>query len=303
MPKPSTLILLALLLSSVAAASEPCSQWADPVKIGELDAAVMPEASGLAISHISSRLYHVNDGGEAAFHVTSRDGSEHQRVGVTGFTPRDIEDLALGPCDEGTCLYLADIGDNAARRPFVQIAVVADEKDFGDRVAARRVTRARYPDRPHDAEAIAIHPSGDLFLVTKARLGQQAPGRLYRLSAAQIAAGGEQTFEALGTIPVPDLTDHGLVRRRVVTAMDIAPDGQRSVLLTYDSVIELALDLRDGLPGDDEWIEGKTHRAAPIARVIQAEAIVYDEDGRSILYTTESILGSSVPLVRQACLD
>jgi hypothetical protein len=303
MPKLPALMLFALSASSIAAASEPCSSWADPVKIGELDNAVMPEASGLAVSHGASSLYHVNDGGEAAFHVTSRNGGAHRRVGVAGFTPRDIEDIALGPCAEGTCLYLADIGDNTGRRPFVQIAVVEEAKSFGDRVTARRVIRVRYPDRPHDAEAIAIHPSGDLFLVTKARLGQQAPAHVYRLAAAQLAAGGEQTFEALGTIPVPDLTDHGLVRRRVVTAMDIAPDGERFVLLTYDSLIELAFDLREGLPGDAQWIEGRTHRAAPLARVIQAEAIAYDDDGRSVLYSTESILGSSVPLIRQACLD
>jgi hypothetical protein len=301
MPRKTLAALSMLFIGFASAAEVTCTRWSDPVKTGELPIVTLMEASGLAISRLLPRLYHINDGSAPLLHITDLQGSALQSVRVTGFTPLDIEDLGLGPCGSSTCLYLADTGDNAVRRQSVQIALVKEIEAFGEEVAPERIITARYPDGPHDAEAIAIHPSGDLLLATKSRVGQGSPSLLFRLSAAQIAAGGEQMFEALGTIPVPTLTELGLAPRRVVTAMDISPDGSRFVLLTYDMAIEFPLDPRRVVP--DAWVEGKTHRALPIATLLQAEAIAYERDGRSLLYSTESIRGSAAPLMRQSCLD
>jgi len=121
------------------------------------------------------------------------------------------------------------------------------------------------------------------------------------LRAAQLAAGGEQTFEAVGTIPFETLTEIGLPLRRVVTAMDFAPGGERLVLLSYDSAVEIAVDRATVLPAPDAWAEGRTHRVIAIETLRQAEAVAYDTDGRSILYSTESLRGSAAPLTHQAC--
>lgn len=294
-------LIAAFVLTTAADAGSLCANWSEPVAVGALDIAKTPEASGIAVSRTYSRLYHLNDGNEPAFYVTNMNGGAMRKVNVTGFQPIDMEDMALGRCGERDCLYLADTGDNAAWRDSVRIAILEEVERFEDWVVPLRVLNARYPDGPHDAEAIAIHPSGDLFVVTKMRVGREGPARLFRLSAAQLEAGGEQTFDALGEIPVPALTGIGPGRRRTVTAMDIAPGGDRFILLTYDSAIEIALDLNDPLPKPDELVEGRTHRALPIAQLIQAEAIAYGQDGRSIFYTTESVRGSAVPLMRQAC--
>ncbi len=293
--------LSTLYMALATAAEVPCARWSEPAKVGELPVATIMEASGIAISRRAPRLYHINDGNGPFFHVTDLQGGALQTVHVTGFAPLDIEDLGLGPCGSSTCLYLADTGDNAVRRQSVQIAVIRETENFAAEVAPERVITVHYPDGPHDAEAIAMHPSGDLLLATKNRPGQEGPSLLFRLSAAQLAAGGEQTFTALGSIPVSMLSDIGTSRSRVVTAMDISPDGRRFVLLTYSMAIEFAVDLMRSLP--DTWVEGKTHRALPIAGLIQAEAIAYERDGRSILYSTESVRGSAVPLMHQACMD
>ena len=301
--------IAAAVVAGVAVADEDaadslCERWSDPVAVGELDVTVMPEASGIAVSARGDRLYHINDGTRAAFFVTARDGSGARRVRVNGFAPRDVEDLALGPCGERTCLYLADVGDNDARRPSVQIAIVEERADFGAAAAPLRVVEARYPDGPHNSEAIAIHPtSGDLLLVTKAAitLGPRGPARVYRLRAAQLAAGGEQTLEAVGTIPFETLTEIGLPLRRIVTAMDYSPGGERLMLLSYDAAVEIVVDPASGLPNADTWIAGSTHRAFAIEGLRQAEAVAYDTDGRSIFYSTESVRGAAAPLMRQAC--
>jgi hypothetical protein len=292
--------LLALLQSPVAYAAQAlCSRWSDPVKLGQLDVSVIMEASGLAISR--GRLYHVNDGDIPMFFVTDTTGGALQKVRVAGFTPLDLEDMAYGRCGEADCLYLADTGDNAARREHVQIAVIRDTGSFPGEVTPLRVIRSRFPDGPHDVEAIALHPGGDLLLATKQRIGIGGSSLLFRLTAEQLATGGEQAFAFLGEIPIPALASLGVPLRRVVTAMDISPDGGRLMLLTYDVAFEIALDPQRVMP--ETWTENRTHRALLIAPLVQAESVAYDTDGRSILYTTESVRGSAAPLMRQQCVE
>lgn len=280
-----------------------CSRWAVPEVLGQLDTRLLPEASGIGLANGGSQLYHNNDGTEPNFVLTDRSGQNARRITVEGFDASDVEDLAVGPCGDQTCLFLADVGDNGSRRSSVQFALIEEQPGYAASVKPRAVITARYPDGPHNSEAIAVHPSGDLYLVTKAGsgIGRTGPARVYRLSAAQLAAGGAQTFELRGEIPVPALIGRGLPARRVVTAMDIAPDGGRVLLLTYGFLLELAVDLANPLPPADAWSEGSTHRVAPIETLIQAEAIVYDQDGRSVLYSSESVLGSRAPVMRQRC--
>jgi hypothetical protein len=297
----SVAVVLVLQLASASAAESACTLWSEPVKAGELPIATIMEASGMAVASTGDRLYHINDGNAPVFHVTDLQGGALQSVRISNFTPLDIEDLGLGPCGTATCLFVADIGDNAARRQTVQIALARESATFAAELVPERVVTARYPDGPHDAEAIAIHPSGDLLLVTKARTGFGGPAQLFRLRAAQLVAGGEQAFEPLGTIPMPALTNQGMIPLRVVTAMDIAPDGQRFVLLTYDMGFEFAFDPVKPLPAT--FVEGQTHRAFTIAALVQPEAIAYERAGRSVVYSTESVRGSVAPLMRQRCMD
>jgi hypothetical protein len=299
-----TVAILSMLHMSVAAAAQGiCARWSEPAKVGTLDVKTIMEASGIAISRTSQRLYHINDGAMPFFHVTDLQGGATQSVHIAGFTPQDMEGIALGPCGNSICLYIADIGDNAARRESVQIALIREARNFGAEVTPEKIITARYPDGSHNAEALAMHPSGDLFLATKAGIGQQQdPSQVFRLSSAQLAADGDQTFEQVGAIPVSRLSETlGENPRRIVTAMDISADGKRFILLTYDAAIEFAVDLSKGLP--QAWIEGNTHHAFAVAPLIQTEAIAYDRDAMSILYSTESVRGSAAPLVKQICQD
>lgn len=299
------LVVSGLLAPTTLTAAEICTRWSEPQELGRLDVSLLPEASGIGLSVSGDRLYHINDGEEAAFVVTDARGGGARKITVEGFAPADVEDLAVGPCAKRSCLFLADVGDNAMRRQSVRIAIIEEQERYGDKVKPQAVVTARYPDGPRNAEAIAMHPGGDLFVVTKngSGLGRSGPAAVYRLTAAQLTAGGEQVFEARGEIPVPDMAGNGLTPRRVVTAMDISPDGRRTMLLTYDFMVELAVDLARPLPAPDAWEQGRTYRATQLATLLQAESIAYDRDGRSVLYTTESIRGSAAPLVRHACAE
>jgi hypothetical protein len=271
--------------------------------IGQLDVALLPETSGMELSADGNRLYLINDGTRATLYVAELDGTILQAVAVNGFRPRDLEDLALGPCADGTCLYFADIGDNARRRTTVQIARIVEEDVFGDSVQVQHNVIARYPDGPHDAESIAIHPAtGDLLLATKPPLGRGELTQLYRLTAAQLTASDEQVFEHVGEIPA-SVFAAGIGLPNLATAMDISPDGSRLAMLTYATATEFRIDAATALPVLDELTEGDSFQSITTAMLIQAESIAYGADGRSLTYTTESIRGSAAPLARNVCTD
>lgn len=298
-PMPRKFALAALFAPVWAFAQDSlCPSWSDPQMLGTLDIAVLPEASGIEIPSDGSRLYVMNDGATPVFDVMKLDGSAGQRVRVTGFQPLDVEDLALGPCGAEQCLYLGDIGDNARRRDALQIALVAERKDYPAEVATLRIIRARYPGGPQDAEAMAVDESGDLWILTKAPFRQVAPAAIYRLSAADLARDGVLTLEPRGEIPTMGLGS-GASTRRIVTGMDIAPDGRRFAVITYDVAIEFAFAPGDALPAS--WREGESFRIITPAPLIQLESIAYADNGRAIVYTTESVQGSPSPIFRQTC--
>src|SRR6185503_18125740 len=98
---------------------------------------------------------------------------------VPGATAFDWEDIALAACPgrPGDCLFIADTGDNSERRKAPKLFVIPEPSPSS---RARRDTLStepahgvllRYPDGPHDVEALAVSPKGDAFLVTKGRTG------------------------------------------------------------------------------------------------------------------------------------
>lgn len=294
---------------ATSAALGPCLQWHEAVKVGTLDPGLLNEASGIAVSRaFPGRFYHNNDSGDGPnFYVTDERGEPARRVAIAGFEPRDVEDLALGACAGApACLYVGDIGDNATARPLVRFLEIAETADFADTVAPLRIIEARYPDGPHNAEGFAIHPNGDLFLITKAadvRNRQSGPAQIFRLTAAQLAApaGEVQEFALAGAIDLPALIDDAYMNQ-VATALDISDDGKRTLILTYRGLIEWRQDL--SLPIDPAATPepGRDYTFSPLPFLPQAEAVAYLADGDGVLYSSEVVAPlPSAPLIRQVC--
>ena len=200
----------AALLATTAAAAPVCVPTLAPERIGTLDGKLLPEASGLAVSRqFPGRLYHNNDSGDGPFfYLTDMTGGAAQKVAVAGFTPQDVEDVAIGPCGAQSCLYLGDTGDNLSRRKSVAFVLVPEKATFAATEQPLRIIEARYPDGAHDAEAFAIHPNGDLYLITKpfdTRQRKAGIAQIFRLTAAQLADGSGklQTFAAVGEVDLP----------------------------------------------------------------------------------------------------
>lgn len=304
-------VVAALALGALpsAALAGPCIQWRAPEEVGALETTMLREASGLAASRAyPGRLYLNNDSGDGPyFYVREPQRGETARVGVSGFSARDVESIALGPCTgSASCVWLGDIGDNARTRETVTFAAVSESEAFAAEAIPAQTISARYPDGPHDAEAFAFHPNGDLYLITKTMQvasRTSGPAGIYRLPAAALASGdgGVLTFETVGAIDLPALIND-FFPNQVATAMDISADGERVAILTYRNLLEWSEDLSDGIETGSSLQPGSDYTLTPIAPLVQAEALAYLPDDMGVIYTSE-VSGSATeaPLYKQTC--
>lgn len=269
-----------------------CKAWSAPVLAASISSKPIDEASGLEASRAyPGRLYHHNDSGDdLRFFVTDMTGGDLKIVNLKGPKPADIEEMSLGPCGSKTCLYLGDVGDNAGARSEVSFTVLLEKKTYAETEAPLRVVRARYPDGPRNVEAFALHPNGDLFVVTKPvdkQMTNPGPASVYRLSANQLRqTDGVQVFAKLGQLDLPKLLPDLPFPGWIPTGLDISRDGKRAVLLTYMAVVELGFDLAGGVPATlTAGNNVSVFRAPPLA---QQEAITLLPDDSGFLYDSEA---------------
>jgi len=155
----------------------------------------LPEASGLVASRSTpGRLWAHNDSGKPEIFAVDVKGKVTGRVSISGAAVEDWEAMASAPCGNGTCLYIADIGDNEAKRKQVTIYRVPEPAKASGSAQADGVFRASYPDGAHDAEALLAAPDGTLYIVTKGDTGSVA---LYRFPRV-LAAGSTARLERVG---------------------------------------------------------------------------------------------------------
>jgi hypothetical protein len=231
------------------------------------------ELSGLVRSRSQPGLLwsHDDSGAGPVLFGLRADGSVVTRPTVTGAQAVDWEDIAAGPAPAGpAALYIGDIGDNASRRPSVDVYRVAEPRAAAMATAPAARLRLRYPDGAHDAEALLVDPlRGDLVIVTKA-LGA---ARAYRASAS-LPAGSQTTLRRGPAIALS-----------LVTAGDVSADGRIVVLRGYDRLAVWARDGREPLT--------TTLRRAPcfsptsLAGEGQGEAIALDRRGASFVTVAE----------------
>jgi hypothetical protein len=126
------------------------------------------EASGAALS-ASGRLWVIADSGEPVLFAVGHDNAIVARVRVADTIMGDWEDLARGPCPDGSeCLFIGDIGDNLHMYDARAVLRVREPLPTDSVVVAERFP-FRFPDGPSDAEALAALPDGSLLVVTKGR--------------------------------------------------------------------------------------------------------------------------------------
>jgi hypothetical protein len=232
----------------------------------------IPESSGLAAT--GDRLYTVNDGGERLQVFVLDRGCRVRRIIDNPLNPYDVEDLARGA--DGT-LWLADIGDNAGSRSTIALELLTE-------AGGMTLYRYRYPDGPHDAEALLVDGAGRPYIVTKEPLSS----RVYTPAAAP-STGRVTPLRKVATLSFPFTGTSGgpvgAASQVLATGGAVAPDGSRLVLRTYTDAYLWTI------PNGDI---AAALQADPVRRIAlppteQGEAVAFSPDGRSLLTSTEKV--------------
>jgi hypothetical protein len=243
------------------------------------------ESSGVAPSGRAPGVLwtHNDSGDEPRLYTTDSAGRDLGSVRVAGARNVDWEDIASGICP-GTaepCLYVGDIGDNRhARRQIVIYRLVEPPPPLAASDTLREVplgsTRAlRYPDHPHDAEALVVEPSGRISIITKEPFGRPLLFRVPPRTTPQ-RAGEVDTLHLAGFLDIVP----NLARMRLVTGAAVSPDGAILVVRTYSSLHFFRL-RGDSLPAPISPVAGLT---IPVIEP-QGEGVTFTAPDRLVLTT------------------
>jgi hypothetical protein len=249
----------------------------------------LDEISGLAASRGNPNVLWVhNDSGDQprVYAVTSA-GALLGTFQLAGATATDWEDMAIGPAPGGgSYLYLADIGDNAARRASIRIYRVPEPRVTGDQAPVMATLTGVtafdfvYEDGARDAESFFVDPvTNDFYVVTKRELTGNV---LYRAVAPQ--AGQGNTLRKALTFPFTG-----------ATGADISADGLEVLVRRYSNntnPLTLAAQAATYWHREDastSLIELLAQPGLKLPLVIepQGEAIAFAADGSGFYTTTE----------------
>jgi hypothetical protein len=255
------------------------------------------ESSGVAASRrLPGLLWTENDSGNPPFvFATDTSGASRGTFDLRGAQNEDWEDIALGPCGKVTCLYVADTGDNRERRRFVTVYRVPEPSLPAKRprrdvdVGPVQSVSFRYPDGPHDVEAMWIAPNEDVHLVSKGRSG---PVEHYRVPAAAWSSRKLSTAQLVERLPL-------LVRSRSdrVTGAALSPDARIVAIRTYSTVYFF-------LPADDGRLRVPGEALACDVRGlgVQGEGVSWLDARRLALTSEQSLLPAGTIAVAECPL-
>ena len=111
-------------------------------------------------------------------------------------------------------------------------------------------------------------------------------------------------MEHLGELDLPYLLGEYDFLGQQVTGLDISTDGQRAVIITYRTALELLFEPVSGTFFERQQISDENFRDIPIEELRQMEAIAYTVGQNAFIYDTEynEEIGSAA-IYQVACLN
>lgn len=167
--------LAALVLAlPLAAGSASAAEGDEARELFTMDDERITESSGLARSVDHEGIWWTtNDSSDSArIFAVNADGEVEAEL-TFGAEPIDVEAIAVGA---GGTIYVADIGDNLSVRDKITVYAISEPDELYDQQVKYRAYDFVYPDGPHNAEALLVHPeTSRLYIVTK----EAGKGRIY----------------------------------------------------------------------------------------------------------------------------
>lgn len=233
----------------------------------------LEEVSGCAFSRRDpNRVWLHNDSGDGAIvvPVDIKSGAVGRPVTLEGVDVVDLEDIAITTGGE---MILADIGDNAEARKSVQLYRFAEPALNATSVRPTRL-ELRYPDGPHNAEALAVAPDASAaFIFTKEASGVAAVFRV------DLTASAVQVMTQIGQVLI---TGEIPIKANLISAADAV--GETVIVRTFQ--FGYVLDVPSGGKMDDA--ARATPRRFSLPLMVQGEALCVSPDGRTLATASES---------------
>ncbi len=262
------------------------------------------EASGIVRDPRRADLFwvHNDSGNDPNLYAVNLSGRIVGVVPIVGASNRDPEDIAIGPCPGGVCLYLADIGDNLAVHPSVVVNRLplpalpvssATGTIEGAPVEPNASWRLVYEDGRHDAEALAVDVErSELVVISKGRNGEIV---LYAVALADLGdqAAEPDTLRRIGRLRLPIGENTG----QYVTAADLSPDASTLAVRSYTTLYTFAW---KGSAAFDTSVAPSWASLIP-AREIQGEGVSWDVSGESLILVSEGRGANQPSISRIRC--
>ncbi|MCX6130428.1 MAG: hypothetical protein NTX25_15370 [Proteobacteria bacterium] len=232
------------------------------------------EMSGIVSSRLyKDILYHIIDSGnDPVIIVTNLQGQILHKVRYASHNT-DAEALSQGICPwGGSCLYVADTGDNFHLRTSRRIHAVDERSIFSSSLHTAEL-EFHFPKAERlDVEALAVHPiSGDMFLFSK----EVKRSRVFRLaSEAWQKNSGDQQAESVGFFSYDHITDAAW-----------SADGKRLLLINWQGIFERTGQADPEHSLSEAWLPYERKILLPV--LVQQEAVAFLPDQRSIVYSSE----------------
>ena len=245
---------------------------------------VLPEVSGMTpgIRHKGILWIHNGaSGGPVIYGIESTTCKIRAKITLEKVPGRDIEAIASGRDATGEpVLWIGDFGDAKETYPYVRLYQLPEPAELTEQTLPVRTWRFRYPDGPHNAEALIADPRGPrLWVVTK----QLSSGVIYQFPELPAVDLGEVRETPLKLTAVGDSGE-------LITDGAESPDASRFVLRDLVKATIYA-----GLP------PGKPITTIDMPTQPQGRAIAWASGGRALLAagTNDGTLWS-VPLPQEA---
>lgn len=184
------------------------------------------EVSGVAPSLRHADTYWVHEDAGSVLYAVDETGAIRSRFPVRP-SLRDWEDLVVAGCtDGGSCLYMADTGDNYEERATARILRIPEPDPAAPDTLRPEVHPVRFPHGARDVEALLVLPGERVFVVSK---GRNHPITLYRYP-------GPLRADTVTLEPMQELSEGPRILPRQVTGGAVSPRGSLVALRTYESL-------------------------------------------------------------------
>lgn len=271
-------LLLCIGLHCGICRATPQLEYGEGKELAKLADPAITESSGMAAGRMNPGVFwtHNDSGGQPQLFAFTMAGEALATITLTGAAAQDWEDMASFSLNGRGMLLVADVGDNNAKRgsyalyAFYEPKLDPRKRRVHAAVKLSQTISFKYADGSHNCESVGVDPTDRTIYLVSKTAGDEC--KVYSLAWPKRPGHETYVAKAIATLNVP-----------TTTAMDISPDGLRSVVLTYGDAFEFVRE-----PGE-AWAQGFSHpaRRIPMPRRHQGESICYGADGKTLYLTSE----------------